>query len=488
MKTLEHFLVENNKMRVLNIEDTLWTDGMYGLNNSIKTIDVLFNYLKGKKINTPIIEKLDAIPTLIMGVFDYQPVLFDENGQAVIGTEEPYLLLDHEGFLQFDEKSLEVQFSDAAVKNKQKIVKIKTNNHYVRNQFFVATRSLFNKTGAKLVFTSQDIAELYKDSDLANKLNEVLKYAKELKIKTIMQGDLLFTKENVKTEKIDDVNNILFRSNTIIYGVPETNEMYNEIKKAEIGIFFYAKYVGDFRWIAVRNKESNKIERIRLSADWLALSNNIDVDEFDKTENVFYDVSLLKDTLTKNNRKKLSDKVMLEIEEHLQKINDHAEEVKDFIQDVSSKPMFKDLRQVVLAYLHQLFREPNSKTPAYEQITYSAIYKFISKHYEKRVALSKQEKTKGNKITNQNIVLSQLTQYKKELSRLFTIQYHIEYIKYIILQLLSKSKLDINSFVQTNDGLFFQVLPTQYVVSTGPKTSVRLSDRGNSDSVVSELD
>ena len=66
---------------------------------------VIVTIIKGKKLNTPIIEKLDAIPTLIMGQFNYQPVLFDENGQVITGQDEPYLLLDHEGYLQFDEKS-----------------------------------------------------------------------------------------------------------------------------------------------------------------------------------------------------------------------------------------------------------------------------------------------------------------------------------------------------------------------------------------------
>ena len=69
-------------------------------------------------------------------------------------------------------------------------------------KFFVATKSLFN-VNPKINYTTGDIRKNHEGA-LANKLEICLRELSKLGIKGILQGDLLFTKGDVKTQTIDD--------------------------------------------------------------------------------------------------------------------------------------------------------------------------------------------------------------------------------------------------------------------------------------------
>ena len=70
------------------------------------------------------------------------------------------------------------------------------------NQFFVGTKSVFNKE-AKVNFTDEDIDRNHGHAPgLVEKLKAALKYFPDLGIKGVAQGDLLFT-DDKKKEQID---------------------------------------------------------------------------------------------------------------------------------------------------------------------------------------------------------------------------------------------------------------------------------------------
>ena len=97
-------------------------------------------------------------------------------------------------------------------------------------KFFIAKKGVFNKD-PKVYKTHKDI-DLDTSGDLADKLKIALTEFKKLGIKSgVYQGDLMFTKGDIKKVTIDDVAYITFHPNTIVYAVPADSDLAKKIKK-----------------------------------------------------------------------------------------------------------------------------------------------------------------------------------------------------------------------------------------------------------------
>ena len=109
-------------------------------------------------------------------------------------------------------------------------------------KFFVAKKSVFN-VNPKLYKSLKEI-----DDDLSGTLNSKFKVAlsefSKLGIQGVLQGDLMFTNDDVETTKIDGVSYYTFQPNTIVYAVPVDSDMGNKVKKAKIGIVWHTTYTG----------------------------------------------------------------------------------------------------------------------------------------------------------------------------------------------------------------------------------------------------
>ena len=109
-------------------------------------------------------------------------------------------------------------------------------------KFFVGTKSVFNVT-PKINYTSSDIARNH-SGPVADKLNVCLRELKRLNIRGIYQGDLLFTKGDLKSAAIDGEKMITFTPNTITYAVPINSSIGKRILRARLGIVFHTYYTG----------------------------------------------------------------------------------------------------------------------------------------------------------------------------------------------------------------------------------------------------
>ena len=109
-------------------------------------------------------------------------------------------------------------------------------------RFFVGTKSVFNKT-PKINYTPGDINRNH-SGPVANKLLACLKDLKRLGIKGVYQGDLLFTKGDLRVAAIDGEKMITFTPNTITYAVPTSSKLGRQIMRARIGIVFHTFYTG----------------------------------------------------------------------------------------------------------------------------------------------------------------------------------------------------------------------------------------------------
>lgn len=118
-------------------------------------------------------------------------------------------------------------------------------------RFFVAKKSIFNKN-PKVYKTRQDI-----DDDLSGDLREkfltALKYLPQLRIDGIVQGDFLYTKNDLDVERINGKRYITFHPNTIVYAVPMDSELAYDIRRSKMGVVWHTKYVGrDFESLSAQ--------------------------------------------------------------------------------------------------------------------------------------------------------------------------------------------------------------------------------------------
>ena len=109
-------------------------------------------------------------------------------------------------------------------------------------EFFVAKKGIFAKS-PKVYKNHDDI-----DADTSGDLNKKLKLAydnlKGLGITGVIQGDFMFEKSDLKTQKINGINHLTFHPNTIVYAIPTDNKLAKEIASAKIGIVWHTSYSG----------------------------------------------------------------------------------------------------------------------------------------------------------------------------------------------------------------------------------------------------
>lgn len=109
-------------------------------------------------------------------------------------------------------------------------------------KFFVGTKSVFNVT-PKVNYSTGDIMKNH-DGVLAQKLIVCLRELSKLGITGILQGDLLFTRGDLKTVTIDEQDFYTFTPNTITYAVPVNSQIGRRISRARMGIVFHTVYSG----------------------------------------------------------------------------------------------------------------------------------------------------------------------------------------------------------------------------------------------------
>ena len=106
----------------------------------------------------------------------------------------------------------------------------------------MAKKGIFNATPK--VYKDDADVDADASGDLADKLKLALQHLPSLGIKEVIQGDFLFSSQDVKTKKIDGKVYLTFHPNTIVYAVPAKSEMAKQIKAAKIGIVWHTTYKG----------------------------------------------------------------------------------------------------------------------------------------------------------------------------------------------------------------------------------------------------
>ena len=149
-------------------------------------------------------------------------------------------------------------------------------------KFFVGTKAVFNK-GAKLNKSIKDIDINHPDAkepgdkaDLRLKLKKAFIGLSKLGIENVLQGDLLFTSDSLKTIQHKGQSYVAFKPNTITYAVPSNSNLAQEIQQADVGIVFHTSYSGS-------------------SLETMSASFEVDLSALTRTKEVWFDDAYIKD-------------------------------------------------------------------------------------------------------------------------------------------------------------------------------------------------
>ena len=321
-------------------------------------------------------------------------------------------------------------------------------------KFFVGTKGVFAQT-PKLIKTNADLDKHGYSGGLADKLKVALKELSKLGIDGVMQGDMMYTSDDLSTETIDGKSYVTFQPNTIVYAVEASSALAKEINASKMGIVFHTTYTGD------------------VLADMKA-SIGVNISTLNKTRSVWFDDAQFKDvsgtiTMTADETKKLTS-FLSAAGTAFRKIN--SRDLKAFLamQDALGGWAGSGIKTY-----------NNMKVRAGEKITdpkrHAKEYpKYFSDWHDKKIALIKTEKTKKNK---ELIKQQHLKVYKKSVNTLGAVlefQNHIVDAKNFLIGKLSKSKGLTSTFVKTSKG-FKITSPEGYVAVDHDGNMIKLVDR-----------
>ena len=326
--------------------------------------------------------------------------------------------------------------------------------HPETGKFFVAKKSLFNKTPK--FYTS--IAEI--DADLSGQLAEKFKACftnlKDIGIDNILQGDLMFTKGDLTKEDINGESYETFQPNTIMYAVPSTSKLASTMRKANVGIVFHTTYTGD-------------------SLDNLKASFGADISKLKKTSKVWMDDAEYKDV---SGTATFTQKDSAEITRLMSRTGKVFQKIKKPTLDA----FLKLQGQMDAGMSYKTYH--NSKVRAGEnflRLNYKKhtdeYLKFVEEKFDAQIDKLKKPDAKKVKEKNKNIYLTQIRKYLPLLRTLVEFQALINYAKIKILAKVNKAKQLTAMFVKKDNG-FDVVSPEGFVaIDNNMGGAVKLVDR-----------
>ena len=111
------------------------------------------------------------------------------------------------------------------------------------DRFFVGTKGVFAKN-AKINYTEADIDENH-SGGLASKLKVALNELPKANINGVLQGDMMYTADDLQKQTIDNIPYITFQPNTIVYAIPVKSGLAAKILSSNMGIVWHTTYKGD---------------------------------------------------------------------------------------------------------------------------------------------------------------------------------------------------------------------------------------------------
>jgi len=314
-------------------------------------------------------------------------------------------------------------------------------------KFFVGTKGVFNAT-PKVNYTDADIDANHSAPGLNSKLKVALKYLPKLGITDVLQGDMMFTQDDLSTETIDGKSYLTFQPNTIVYAVPK--ESSDKIKKAKMGIVWHTTYSGD------------TLQSMRASF-------NTNIKGLTKTNDVWFTDADYKDTSGTINFNKAETStitsVLSQAGKTFSKFNTH------FTKQLMSR---QDVVLLIKTFNNVKVREGQkiSNTSKHSQ----ELIKYVGVKMQKNIDSVKTLKTKEAKQKIKDELISFLTSNKGNLKTIFDMQNLLTDAKNMIIRKLEKARGVMDTFIRTDNG-YRVTAPEGFVAIDQMGDAVKLVDR-----------
>ena len=388
MFTFDGFLTEQKNLHLEHLEDEVLNNGIVGTRGAINFLQSLRDMLAGNaKSSVNVTVKWDGAPAIFAGI---NP----ENGQ-----------------------------------------------------FFVGTKGVFNKN-AKINYSHDDIDRNHPSSGLNQKLKVALTELSKLGIKDVIQGDMMFTQDDLNKETIDGKQYITFQPNTIVYAVPM--ESASQILKSSMGIVFHTTYSGK-------------------TMEDMSASFNVNLRGLNKNSGVWFSDAEYKDTSgTINFNKAETDSITKVLSTAGKTFRTLDAGVLTMIAED------EDTQTLVKTY-------NNTKVRAGERITNTrkhtqGLIAYIYDKLKKDVDKVKRPQNKAVKQQTMDDKMKFFRSNSSQLVKIFDMQNLLVQAKDMIIRKLEKSKGVMDTLVRTKDG-YKVTEPEGFVAIDKVGKAVKLVDR-----------
>jgi hypothetical protein len=291
-------------------------------------------------------------------------------------------------------------------------------------KFFVGTKGVFAQN-AKLNYTNADIDKNHPGEGLNAKLKIALKYLPELGIDGVLQGDMMFTKADLKSENIDGVAHITFQPNTIVYTIPADSNLAKTIKSAKMGIVWHTTYTG------------------KKMADMKA-SFGADISSLRASRNVWYrDASYVDASGTANFTA-----------QETQEITGILSQAGSLFRTISPRTMneiaTKDTYKIeIKAWNNLKVREGKEITDTAAHVT--GLILRVEEKLNKSIIEAKKEDTKRKRQMEKTIIMNFYKNNRNELKKIFDLQNLLIRAKNMIVRKLQSAKDVVGTYLRTDE-------------------------------------
>jgi len=292
-------------------------------------------------------------------------------------------------------------------------------------KFFVAKKGIFNKN-PKVYKTDADIDADTK-GDLNNKLKLALAELPKLGITGVVQGDFLYSRDDIKEDTIDGEPHITFHPNTIVYAVPKKSGLAKKILRSKIGVVWHTKYRGD------------SFETMRASFGEEIASDLKEVSSVWSVDAVFKDLSGSA-TMTAAETKKVT-QMLSEVGKIFRTVG------RDALNGLSDN---EELRLRTNVYINSKVRE--GQRVGNPKVFVRGLIKYIEDYYQKEADKRKTEKGKQAQYDKRDSVLEYFKKNDtRKVEQIFEMYNLLVDIKHMIIGKLNQVE-GLKTLLKTNKG------------------------------------
>lgn len=317
-------------------------------------------------------------------------------------------------------------------------------------KFFIAKKGVFNKN-PKIYKTEEEI-----DNDVSGDLNSKFKVAlkefSKLGIEGVIQGDFLYTTEDLKTDTINGESYLTFHPNTIVYAIPTASDLAKKIRRSKIGVVWHTTYRGS----TLEGMSASFGEKIASNLKEVSSVWSVDAVFEDKSGSVTF---TKKETAAVTAKLSAAGKIFRTVK-------------KDILNEMGSN---EELNLRINTYINSKVREGqrigNSKSFV------KGLVKYIQDYYQKEADKKKTDKGKKVQMDKSAAALKMFSDANvKEIEKVFDLYNLIVDVKMMLIDKLNKVD-SLKTFLKTQSG--YEVTNPEGFVAMDRlgKNSLKLVDR-----------